>query len=78
VLIINEAKNKMIKYIIISVLCMFTFIAKGQEASVEKSTYGIQTGFGIGYRYYFAKSAGYLENESEVAVDLHFRIGYSF
>jgi len=37
-----------------------------------------ETGFGIGYRYYFSKSAGYLENEGEVDVNLHLRIGYRF
>ena len=37
-----------------------------------------ETGIGIGYRHIFAKSAGYLEDESEVAVDLHLSIGYSF
>lgn len=39
--------------------------------------FSFETGFGIGYRYIFAKSAGYLENESEVAVDLHLSIGFS-
>ncbi|GAA4886694.1 hypothetical protein GCM10023311_07570 [Flaviramulus aquimarinus] len=37
-----------------------------------------ETGIGIGYRYVFAKQAGFLENESEVAVNLHLRIGYKF
>lgn len=37
-----------------------------------------ETGIGIGYRYYFAKSAGYLENEGEADVNLHLRIGYRF
>jgi hypothetical protein len=37
-----------------------------------------ETGIGIGYRYVFAKQAGFLENESEAAVNLHLRIGYSF
>lgn len=37
-----------------------------------------ETGIGIGYRYYFAKSAGYLENEGEAALNLHLRIGYRF
>ena len=37
-----------------------------------------ETGIGIGYRYVFAKQAGFLENESEVAVNLHLRIGYRF
>jgi len=37
-----------------------------------------ETGIGIGYRYVFAKQAGFLENESEAAVNLHLRIGYKF
>ncbi|QXP52680.1 hypothetical protein [Cellulophaga sp. HaHa_2_1] len=37
-----------------------------------------ETGVGIGYQYTFAKQAGYLENEGEVAINLHLRIGYRF
>jgi len=37
-----------------------------------------ETGIGIGYRYIFAKQAGFLENESEATLNLHLRIGYSF
>ncbi len=37
-----------------------------------------ELGFGVGYRYLFAKSAGYSENESETAVNLHLKIGYCF
>jgi hypothetical protein len=37
-----------------------------------------ETGFGIGYRYTFAKQAGFLDNKSEVDVNLHLRIGYRF
>ncbi|MGO4816940.1 hypothetical protein [Flavobacterium sp. W22_SRS_FP1] len=37
-----------------------------------------ETGIGIGYRYIFAKSVGYLENQSETAVNLHLRLGYRF
>ncbi|MDA3780511.1 MAG: hypothetical protein PF487_09895 [Bacteroidales bacterium] len=40
--------------------------------------FNFETGIGIGYRYIFAKSAGYRENENELAVDLHLRIGYTF
>ncbi|MCD6092023.1 MAG: hypothetical protein J7J72_11040 [Bacteroidales bacterium] len=35
-----------------------------------------ETGIGIGYRYFFAKSAGYYKNEGEAALNLHLRIGY--
>ena len=37
-----------------------------------------ETGIGIGYLYYFSKDAGYSENKSDVAVNLHLRIGYRF
>ena len=40
--------------------------------------FNYETGIGIGYRYIFAKKAGYLENESEATLNLHFRIGYKF
>lgn len=40
--------------------------------------FNYEAGIGIGYRYIFAKQAGYLENESEVAANLHLRIGYRF
>ncbi len=37
-----------------------------------------EIGFGLGYKYYFAKSAGYIKNESSAAANLHLRIGYNF
>ena len=37
-----------------------------------------ETGIGLGYRYYFAKSQGYAENEGTAAVNLHLRVGYRF
>ncbi|KGL61727.1 hypothetical protein [Polaribacter sp. Hel1_85] len=37
-----------------------------------------ETGIGIGYRYIFAKQAGFLKNESETTANLHLRIGYRF
>lgn len=37
-----------------------------------------EAGIGLGYRYIFAKQAGFLENESDAALNLHLRIGYSF
>lgn len=37
-----------------------------------------ETGIGIGYRYIFAKSDGYLKNIVEAALNLHLRIGYRF
>ena len=40
--------------------------------------FNFEAGIGLGYRYIFAKSAGYLTNESEATLDLHLRIGYTF
>jgi len=37
-----------------------------------------ETGIGLGYRYIFAKQAGYMQNDSEIALNLHLRIGYKF
>lgn len=37
-----------------------------------------ETGFGIGYVHYFAKSEGYLKDEGETVANLHLRIGYRF
>jgi len=50
----------------------------GMRRSIGKSNFNYETGMGIGYRYIFAKSAGYLANESKVAANLHLRIGYTF
>ena len=40
--------------------------------------FNYELGFGIGYRYFFAKNAGYSKNDGDIAVDLHLRIGYKF
>jgi hypothetical protein len=40
--------------------------------------FNYETGFGIGYRYYFAKAAGYYSNTSEATANIHLRIGYVF
>ncbi|WP_158977541.1 hypothetical protein [Cellulophaga sp. L1A9] len=37
-----------------------------------------EVGVGIGYQYTFAKQAGYLEDESDAAVNLQIRMGYRF
>jgi hypothetical protein len=42
----------------------------------EHFTY--ETGIGLGYRYYFAKSVGYTKDESSAALNLHLRVGYRF
>jgi len=40
--------------------------------------FNYEAGIGLGYRYIFAKQAGYAENKSEAALNLHLRIGYTF
>ena len=40
--------------------------------------FNYETGIGVGYRYFFAKQAGYVRNESDVAANIHLRIGYRF
>lgn len=40
--------------------------------------FNYEVGAGLGYRYFFAKSAGYSQNESDAAFDLRLRIGYTF
>lgn len=40
--------------------------------------FNYETGIGIGYVYYFAKDAGFFEDKSEAALNLHLRIGYRF
>ena len=40
--------------------------------------FNFETGLGVGYVYHFGKAAGYSENDSEIAVNLHLRIGYRF
>ena len=37
-----------------------------------------ETGIGIGQVFYFGKSSDYLAKKSDVALDLHLRIGYTF
>lgn len=40
--------------------------------------FNYETGVGIGYVFFFAKDAGYIENTSDVAINLHLRLGYRF
>jgi hypothetical protein len=40
--------------------------------------FNYEVGAGFGYRYIFAKDAGYYSNESEAAANLHLRIGFVF
>ncbi len=62
----------------LSVLNQVSLIPKWGIRRVMGTHLSFETGFGIGYMYIFAKSAGYLENEDGLAVDLHLRIGYNF
>lgn len=38
--------------------------------------FNYEAGIGAGYVYFFGKHAGYVENKSDVALNLHLRIGY--
>jgi hypothetical protein len=40
--------------------------------------FNYESGIGMGCRYIFAKQAGYLKNQAEVALNLHLRIGFKF
>ncbi|MCG9898677.1 MAG: hypothetical protein MH132_01615 [Hydrotalea sp.] len=40
--------------------------------------FNFETGIGFGFRYIFGKKAGFLENDNELAANLHLRIGYKF
>ena len=40
--------------------------------------FNYEAGFGLGYRYYFSKDAGFDSNESELTANLVLRIGYVF
>jgi len=39
--------------------------------------FNYEAGIGLGYRYLFSKNAGYAENESEAALNIDLRIGYT-
>ncbi|MFV0376469.1 MAG: hypothetical protein ACK5JD_04115 [Mangrovibacterium sp.] len=40
--------------------------------------FAFETGVGLGWAYVFWKSLGYVDNESEIALNLHLRLGYTF
>lgn len=40
--------------------------------------FNYEAGFGVGYQYFFTKQVGYLKDETDVAYNLHLRIGYQF
>lgn len=63
----------------VSVFNQVSIIPKwGIRRSIAETNFNLEAGIGIGYRYYFKKQYGYLKNDSEIALDLHFRIGYTF
>ena len=62
----------------ISVAENFAIIPKWAIKRTVGKHFTYETGIGIGYRQYFLKQYGYLKNESEAALDLHLRIGYTF
>ena len=50
----------------------------GIKRNIGTSNFNYEAGFGIGYQYIFYKNEGFSKNESDVAVNLHLRIGYYF
>ncbi|HUH26396.1 MAG TPA: hypothetical protein VLY87_07200 [Flavobacterium sp.] len=50
----------------------------GIKRNISNSNFVYEAGFGVGYQYVFAKQAGFIENESNIMLNLHLRIGYSF
>jgi len=62
----------------ISITNQFSFIPKWGIKRTLGNHFTYEVGIGVGYQYYFYKNEGYSENEGEVALDLHIRIGYTF
>ena len=50
----------------------------GIRRSIANSNFNYEAGAGLGYRLNFLKQYGYTENDSEIALDIHLRIGYTF
>jgi hypothetical protein len=50
----------------------------GIRRNIANSNFNFEAGIGLGYRFYFLKQYGYSENDGEIALDLHLRIGYTF
>lgn len=50
----------------------------GIRRNISESNFNYEAGIGLGYRQYFLKQYGYKNNESEAALDIHLRIGYTF
>jgi len=62
----------------ISVLSEISFIPSFGIRRNIGTHFNYEAGFGFGYKYIFAKAAGYYNNESEATANLHLRIGYVF
>jgi len=63
----------------ISVYNQLAIIPKwGIRRSIADSNFNYEAGIGLGYRFYFLKQHGYAKNDSEIALDFHLRIGYTF
>jgi hypothetical protein len=62
----------------ISVINQISIIPTWGVRRIIGKHFHYETGIGLGYRYIFAKSAGYLQNNSGAALNLHLRIGYRF
>lgn len=63
----------------ISVYNQLAIIPKwGIRRTIANSNFNFEAGIGLGYRFYFLKQYGYSKNDGETALDLHFRIGYTF
>ena len=63
------------KILIAIILSGLTIIAKGQDASVEKSVFGIQTGFLGIWGHYELKLSNKIVLRSELGIDTEFRSG---
>jgi hypothetical protein len=60
------------KIVLVSIFSAFTLIAKSQEASVEKSIFGIQTGFAGLWAYNELKLSNQFALRSEIGFDAYF------
>ena len=65
------------KILIAIIFSGLTIIAKGQDASVEKSVFGIQTGVLGLWGHYELKLSNKIVLRSELGIDTEFRSGYA-
>lgn len=50
----------------------------GIKRNFGKSDFNYEAGVGLGYNFLFLKQYGFRQNDGDVLLDLHFRIGYTF